>query len=144
MMYAEDIENISIHERNRKWSLVLDFAFSKADSVAFNVLFEDEVFGMITRRFGNDLVGVFDEQHKFYQSGRVVKFRLSDEVKQWTYSKKFDEWTNTAFEDVSFWDGTSEIVATISHETMVVLRLSNEERMSFMMKGFALDIKVNE
>lgn len=117
------------------WKQLLMEVLSNAQFVEFNRLFPGEQLPEDLEwlnEYRSDVIA----ENKIYKSGKAHRFELVKPVKDYVLSKDFNDWLNTFFEDISFFnsDGT-ELLATISHENCIVKLLKEEERSQLLEKG---------
>jgi hypothetical protein len=121
-------------EDNEKWQYLLDYAFQKADTVEFNILYS---YDLITEIEGLkvSLLETGKRENKLYP-GNYVRFRLSDPVKHFIRSKNYSDWYNFNLEDISFLQNGKEFFATITHQDYIILDLTEKQRKELNEMGF--------
>ena len=121
---------------NDKWEYLLDFAFDRADQIEFNILNSNKDLACLKTELSDDFVETGNRKDKIYSSGKFIRYRLSDDMKQFVKSKNYRDWYNFVFEDISFLKDGLEFFATITHENYVILQLTTEQKDTFNKKGF--------
>ena len=103
------------------WNNLVQRALSNSDVVKFNILYN----GKELSQFINGLKGtakIEKSSNKFYSTGKVVKLILESCDAEFLSSlMKFGFWKNKFIEDPSFWKGDNELLASITHEDMVMV-----------------------
>lgn len=116
-----------------KWDLILEEAFSKADSVGFNVHNNEKILEQLT----TDLIEKDANKRRIINSGRdFYLYKLSDEIKDVIRCKDYNFWALGTFEDISFWKDGIELFSTNSHENYLIARLTTEQRDIWNSQGF--------
>jgi hypothetical protein len=121
---------------NDKWLKILEFAFERADGVEFNILKSDNELQKILAKFQDDFIEKNRRKNKIYANGKFIRFKLSDRLKEFVKSKKISTWKNYCLEDISLLNGSTEILATITHENYIYLLLTELEAEDFNNQGF--------
>jgi len=116
-----------------KWDLILSEAFNLADSVGFNVHNNEKEFELLD----SELIEKDAIKCRIINSGRsFYLYKLSDKLKKIIRSKDYNFWALGTFEDISFWQGGTEIFSTNSHENYLIARLTDEQREKWNGLGF--------
>ncbi|MEZ4986492.1 MAG: hypothetical protein R2795_15885 [Saprospiraceae bacterium] len=111
-----------IEENYSLWEVLVARALIHSDTIKFNILYhltkEDEEFlqglgGSVTEGVRSD---------KFYATSKIVVFSSKEiEQKMIEFLKNFGYWKNKFIEDPSFWKQNEEILASITHEELVMV-----------------------
>ncbi|WP_170254890.1 hypothetical protein, partial [Phaeodactylibacter luteus] len=104
-------------------------ALSHSDVIKFNILYNDKELEC----FISGLKGAAKIEkscNKFYFTGETLSLVLEGcDVEVLSSLKKFDYWENKFIEDPSFWKGDNELLASITHEDLVMVDMSYFEGM---------------
>jgi hypothetical protein len=117
------------------WKYLLRQVFPKSSFVEFNQLnikenLPSELYWMEEFRLNKV------SEHKIYKSGTQHRFQLTSKIKNFILSKEYQEWCNTYFEDMSFFNEDEiELLATVSHENYVIKFMTEHERSDLKNKG---------
>jgi hypothetical protein len=122
---------------NDKIECILDYAFSLADEVEFNILYEGdkELFRTI-HSIQSDIIKRGQRFDKIYNGVEFIRFTLTDKVKTFVKANGLFGWTNSQLEDISFLRNGFEFLGTISHENFLILQMTDDQRRTFNDKGF--------
>lgn len=115
---------------NDKWYYLIDYAFSIADSVEFNVLYKSGLNHEI-KNISIDII----ETTKLNKRG-ALRFKLSPSVKLFIKSKKYYDWNGYNLEDMTFVKNEKIFFTTITHENYIILETSEKSRNELKNKGF--------
>ena len=118
-----------------KWQYLLDYAFQKADEIKFNILYSDQQLAPEIENLADNIVEKGKRSNKI-NSGNYLKFKLTDQVKNFIKSKKYADWLNFNLEDISFLSNEKEFFVTITHENYIILELTEKQRKELRNKGF--------
>ncbi len=107
------------------WASLVDVALKVSDKVQFNILFKGEELENFFKNYKNARIRKEkDVWNKFYTSGDIVELTINKkEPLILNNLDGFSYWKNNFIEDPSFWIGEHEILASISHEDMVMVDL---------------------
>jgi hypothetical protein len=115
---------------NDKWYYLIDYAFSIADSVEFNVLYKSDLKREI-QNISKDIIETTESNKR-----GALKFKLSPSVKQFIKSKKYYEWNGYNLEDMTFVKNEKIFLTTITHENYIILETTEKSRNELKKKGF--------
>lgn len=117
------------------WKHLIREVLPNSQFVEFNQLFLNEQLPNELEWLNEFRVNSVAE-YKIYQSGPAHRFELTKPVKDFVLSKDFQDWRNTFFEDISFFNSEgTELLATVSHENNIVKLLTKDERTQLKEKG---------
>jgi len=124
------------HTNDELWRLLLTSRMAKSKYAEFSRLFGDPKKDKLVSELMPDLEKVFVVEHKIY--GRVERWRffLTDNVSNFIMSKKYSDWLNFPFEDLSLNSEEVILLATITHENFIFIATDEKERNSLNALGF--------
>jgi DNA-binding LytR/AlgR family response regulator len=121
---------------NDKWQYLINYAFKKADTVEFNILNSNQELTPEIEALSNDLIEKSERRNKIYPSGSYLRYKLTDNIKNFIKAKQYKDWYNYNIEDISFLKNDKEFLATITHENYVILQSTEEQREQLKEEGF--------
>ncbi len=86
-LYLKNLSDLTEEEKQRKWELCLKFAFEKAKYVEFNILYDGDNLEAILKKYKSSFVSLSKAKDKIYSSGRVTRFILTEEIKNFIAKK---------------------------------------------------------
>ena len=116
---------------DKKWQMLLDWSFEIAEYVEFNVLYTNQELTEEIEKLSKFLVEKIKRKNKIYPSGYSMRYKMCNELKEFIQSKKYKDWLNYNFEDISFINSEIEFFATITHENFIIIKMSNNQRKIF-------------
>ncbi|MCU0352054.1 MAG: hypothetical protein MUF43_14700 [Flavobacterium sp.] len=119
-----------------KWNHLLDYAFDLADHVEFNILHVGQKYPSEIESLLGDLVERKHKRDKIYATDESIRFKLTDSLKNFIKSKKYNDWNNYFLEDISFIKHNLEFMATITHENYIILQMTEDLRDDLNNKNF--------
>lgn len=105
-----------------KWEDVISYVVPLATHVEFNILYSDSVLEKILKKYRDSIEDTISKKKKIYRSGKVLRLKLTEEVKDFIACKAFSDFKNWVLEDPSFYINDIEIIASVSHEDQIHLR----------------------
>jgi len=128
----------------KDWINLLDFAFQEADSVEFNLLYQDEYLEKVLDSFSQCIVFKQPKRKsKIYSSGSVLRLEMTNKVRTFIEAKSFSDWMNSPLEDISFLQDGNEFLATITHEGYVIAQLTEDKREALKKEGINFQYEWN-
>ncbi|MDF1574152.1 MAG: hypothetical protein P1P86_03040 [Bacteroidales bacterium] len=124
-----------------QWRHLLDLALEGADTVEFNALSKDYKSSLAEVLPGEPYEIIKTREGKIYQSGDIIRFHLSENVKQFLLKKEYANWKNYFIEDVCLISKGKEILSTVSHEHYIIMPLSEAQRQELNNEGFSFDFE---
>lgn len=120
---------------NQLWFELLKSKIKESDYAEFNLLYRKDLLPEI-KKLENHLVDKGSRQDKIYVSGEFRRYELTDEVIEFIVSKPYKKWNNYQLEDLSLIKNNIEVLATITHENYIFVRMTEEERIRYNSKGY--------
>ena len=103
------------------WQSIIEKTVEFANFVEFNVLYEDKEILSFIEEYSSDYMGENISEEKFYESGKSIRFTISEKMKSFLSQQDFSYWYNKPLEDPSFFYKDKEILATITHEDVLIV-----------------------
>jgi hypothetical protein len=120
-----------------KWKYLLEYAFEKADFVEFNILYSNQEITNEIESLSEFLVEKSKRSEKIYANGNYfVRYELTDKLKEFIKSKKYEDWNGFNYEDISFVKNGKEFFATNTHENLVIMEMNKALKEKLTKKGF--------
>jgi hypothetical protein len=119
-----------------KWNLLLDLAFKDSEYVEFNLLFIKMKLPPEIECLAEDFIIKRKRKDKIFYSGSSYLYKLSEKMKEFIKSKRYIDWYNYYYEDISFLRGNHEIFVTCTHENYIVIEMSEDLRNELNNKGY--------
>ena len=126
-----------------RWSFLVEYALTEADSVAFNVLYRDEVLEGIEIEIFDGGLKPFKGDTKIYKSGEAVSSLINIPILNFIKGRKYSEWQNFCLEDISFIKNGVEFIATITHEDYVIALLDDDLKKKFVDMGLEFGTSIS-
>jgi hypothetical protein len=136
--YLDDTFQKTDHGR---WLELLEYAFGKAEQVEFNILITQYGRIDIPADLRMALLDHGKRKGKIYSYGMFIRFRLTENLKEFILSKSYSDWDNFYLQDISFLKDGIEFFATITHENYIIVQLSDSYRDDFNKKGFHFELE---
>ncbi len=111
------------NEDSLLWQFIIKKTVEFAEVVEFNILYEDEEILLFIEEYFSDYIGENISKEKFYKTGKSIRFKISEKMKSFLRQQSFSYWYNKSLEDPSFFCKDKEILATITHEDLLVLEI---------------------
>lgn len=127
---------------DKKWIQLLDWAFSKCNTVEFNILRKGYDAVQEIKELSEFLIRKGKKREKIFSSGYSVEYLLNDNLKSFINSRKYSDWRNYYFEDVAFLQDGREILSTITHENYIIMLMTETEQKKLNDKGFKFSLFV--
>lgn len=121
---------------DEKWFYLLDVAFSKCNTVEFNILLKGYNTVSEIMELSKYLIQKSKKKEKIFVSGYSVEYLLNDSLKHFIKSKRYIDWQNYHLEDIALLQNGKEILSTITHENYVIMLMSENQRNELNSKGF--------
>jgi hypothetical protein len=137
MIYYIDDEFESIDGNG--WTKLLMTYLSSADAIEFNILYSSKELDNILSNFESGIIEIGRRKNKIYPSGQFVRFKVSEQIKDFILSKKYHFWNSFCLEDISILKNGMEILATITHENYIYVTGTPEEIEKINSLGFKFD-----
>ncbi len=97
---------------------------------------------LLEKELPNEPYEIIDSRSgKIYQSGSILRFHLTDNIKRFILQKAYSDWKNYFIEDVCFLSEGREILSTVSHEDYIIMPLNEDQRQNLNNKGFDFDVE---
>ncbi|MGB3777603.1 MAG: hypothetical protein WA960_04545, partial [Tunicatimonas sp.] len=88
-------------DEDDKWLALLNAKLEGADHVEFNTLFDSHNLAPGLESLKPDLVREGRRKDKIYPSGIFRRYRLTNRLREFVLSKRYNSWRNYQFEDLS-------------------------------------------
>ncbi len=121
---------------DEKWFYLLDIAFSKCNTVEFNILLKGYNTVSEINELSKYLIRKSKKNEKIFVSGYSIEYLLNDSLKSFIKSKRYIDWRNYHLEDIALLQNGQEILSTITHENYVIMLMSENQRNELNSKGF--------
>ena len=123
-------------KNHEKWLELLRLKMKEADYVEFNTLYAYNDLLPELAALKEDLVSEGRRKNKIYPSGKYRRYRLTEKMKDFIFSRSYTSWSGYQFEDLSLLKGEVEILASITHENYIFIQTTEEERKELNKAGY--------
>lgn len=123
-------------KEDKEWKKLLKQVIDDCDMVELNILHRKFKKMIDSNIFKQCQIITKLDYNKIYFNGSFLRCYLDEDIKEFLLNKPYESWINYPLEDVSLLKGKNEILATITHENYVIMRLTEEERNKLNIEGF--------
>lgn len=115
------------------WSLINNYCLENCDYIEFNVLYEGDELDEFIRPFRKSYIQTHtnDSKSNFVKGTLSMQFKLDSDLKMFLRDKPFHFFLNKPIEDITYYVLGKELVATITHENLIMLNVNNIDSESF-------------